>query len=292
VDWFNGLPLAQTHGDAYGIHSHHIFPQGLLYKNGFNVEDYTHRQLVNEIANRAFLTAESNLELSDTEPAEYLPQVEAKFPGAVTRQFIPMEAELWKVSRYREFLEVRRALIAKKLNEFMRSLVQEPDIPHHRPVTELIALGESVTLEFKSSLQWDMVQSRQNTGLRGSVLKTIAAFLNTDGGTLVIGVEDRGSVCGIGRDLNLLSGSKDRFAQLVSSLVFEHLGAGVTPRVRQRFEEVDGQTVCVVDVDRCSEPVFTKGEKGREFYVRVGNTTRALDTEETLRYLESRGSGG
>jgi hypothetical protein len=37
--------------------------------------------------------------------------------------------------------------------------------------------------------------------------------------------------------------------------------------------------------------VFTKTEKGREFYVRVGNTTRALDTEETLRYIEARGSG-
>src|SRR5690606_15097463 len=122
--------------------------------------------------------------------------------------------------------------------------------------------GESLTLEFKSSLQWDMVQGRQNTGLRGSILKTIAAFLNTDGGTLVIGVEDQGSVCGIGPDLNLVGGSKDRFAQLVSSLVFEHLGAGVAPCVRQRFEDVDGQVVCVVDVDRCNEPVFTKGEKG------------------------------
>ncbi|HXH24978.1 MAG TPA: DUF262 domain-containing protein [Vicinamibacterales bacterium] len=291
VDWFNGLPLAQTHGNAYGVHSHHIFPQALLYKNGFNVEDYTHRQLVNEIANRAFLTAESNLELSDTEPAAYLPEVEAKYPGALGRQFIPMDPGLWKVTRYRDFLEARRSLIAKKLNEFMRSLVREPDMPHHRPVTELIALGESLTLEFKSSVQWDMVQNRQNTALRVGVLKTIAAFLNTDGGTLVIGVEDRGSICGIEPDLRLLGGSRDKFGQLVSSLVFEHLGAGVTPCVRQRFEEVDGRTVCVVDVDRSSEPVFVKGERGREFYVRVGNTTRALDTEETLRYLESRGSG-
>ena len=291
IDWFNGLPLAQTHGEAYGIHSHHIFPQALLYKSGFKVEDYTHRQLVNEIANRAFLTAESNLELSDTEPAEYLPKVEASFPGALTRQFIPMDPELWKFRRYKDFLDARRALIAKKLNEFMRSLVHEPERPHHRPVVELISLGESVTLEFKSSLQWDVVQNRQNTGLRGSVLKTVAAFLNTEGGTLVVGVEDQGTVCGIAPDLGLLAGSKDRFAQLLSSLVFEHLGAGATPYMKQRFEDVDGRTVCVVDVDRSNEPVFTKGDKGREFFVRVGNTTRALDAEETLKYLESRGSG-
>lgn len=291
IDWFNGLPLAQTHGSSYNIQSHHIFPQALLYRSGFNVEDHTHRQLVNEIANRAFLTAESNFELSDTEPAKYLPEVEKRYPGALAKQFVPMTPDLWKVERYREFLEVRRSLIAKKLNEFMRSLVLEPETLHHRPVAELISLGESLTLEFKGSLQWDMVQNSKNTGLRISVLKTVAAFLNTEGGTLVIGVEDRGAVCGIDADLRLVGDSEDRFGQLVSSLFFDHLGAGATPYIRQRFENVDGRTVCVIDVGRSTEPVFAKTEKGREFYVRVGNTTRALDPEETLRYMESRGSG-
>jgi predicted HTH transcriptional regulator len=145
--------------------------------------------------------------------------------------------------------------------------------------------------EFRVDLKSTNVVNRQNTALRGSVLKTIAAFLNSEGGTLVIGVEDQGTVCGIEPDLNLLGGSKDKFEQLISSLVFEHIGAAVTPYLRLRLEDVEGHTVCVVDLERFAEPVFTKTEKGREFYVRVGNTTRALDTEETLRYIESRGSG-
>ncbi len=206
-------------------------------------------------------------------------------------QFVPMTPELWKVERYRDFLEARRALIAKKLNEFMHSLVLEPETPHHRPVIELISLGESVTLEFKSSLQWDLVQNKQNNGLRMSVLKTVAAFLNTEGGTLVIGVEDQGAVCGIEADLHVVGDSSDRFAQLLNSLFFEYLGAAATPYIRQRFESVDGRVVCVIDVGRSTEPVFAKTDKGREFYVRVGNTTRGLDAEETLRYTESRGSG-
>ena len=54
VDWRNGLPLVKTYGDAYRIHSHHIFPQSLLYAEaGFDRNDFTHRRLVNEIANRA-----------------------------------------------------------------------------------------------------------------------------------------------------------------------------------------------------------------------------------------------
>ena len=291
IDWFNGLPVAQTHGPSYGIQSHHIFPQALLYRNGLNADDHTHRQLVNEIANRAFLTAESNVELSDAEPSEYLAIIESRFPGSLARQFVPMTPELWKVERYRDFLEARRALIAKKLNEFMRTLVVEPERPHQRPVADLIQLGESVTLEFKSSLQWDMVHNKQNVGLRGSVLKTVAAFLNTEGGTLVIGVEDQGSVCGVQPDLHVLGDSQDRFVQLLSTLIFEHIGAAVTPNVRQRFETVDDRIVCVVDVERSAEPVFTKTEKGREFFVRVGNTTRPLDTEDAMRYIESRGSG-
>jgi hypothetical protein len=81
VDWFNGLPLGRTQGGAYSIQSHHIFPQALLYKSGWDAENHVHRQCVNEIANRAFLTAASNVELSDADPAIYLPRVNERFPG-------------------------------------------------------------------------------------------------------------------------------------------------------------------------------------------------------------------
>ena len=219
VDWFNGLPLGKTYGDAYRIHSHHVFPQSLLYsEGGFDRNDFTHKRLVNEIANRAFLTAESNISLSASRPEEYLPKVEENFPGALTKQFIPMEPALWRMDRYRDFLETHRDLIARKLNEFMNSLISEPEETHHRPVTDLIPLGESYTLEFKSTLQWDVVHDNQNKALRLSVLKTIAAFLNSQGGTLVIGVEDDGSIIGLAPDFKLLSGS-DRF-----KLITEHIG--------------------------------------------------------------------
>jgi hypothetical protein len=291
IDWCNGLPVAQTHGPTYDIHSHHIFPQAVLYRNGFDPDDHTHRQLVNEIANRAFLTADSNFDVSDAEPAAYLPKIEERFPGALAKQFVPIVPELWKVERYRDFLEARRALIAKKLNEFMHSMVSEPEKTHKRPVRELITLGESVTLEFKSTLQWDTIQNKQNTALRGSVLKTIAAFLNTEGGTLLIGVEDQGGILGIEYDLHLSNDSEDSFSQLLNTIMFQQLGAGAVPYIRQRFEAVNGNRVCVIEVDRSPEPVFVKSEKGREFFIRVGNTTRALDAEETMKYVESRGFG-
>ena len=157
VDWFNGVPLGVTHGSAYAMHSHHVFPQGLLYRSGWDSDNYMHRQAVNEIANRAFLTAASNMSLADANPADYLPEVESKYPGALASQFIPMDPILWHVTRYRDFLEARRELLALKMNEFRDALITEPEDIEHRSIEELIALGESLVLEFKSTLQWDVL---------------------------------------------------------------------------------------------------------------------------------------
>ncbi|MYE25383.1 MAG: DUF262 domain-containing protein [Gammaproteobacteria bacterium] len=288
VDWFNGLPLAQTHGTRYGIHSHHIFPQARLYaQDEWDSDNYMHRQVVNEIANRAFLTAETNIELSATPPADYLPAIEDRHPGALAAQFVPMDPQLWHIERFPDFLAARREIMARKLNEFMASLIDEPERTHQRPITDLISLGESYVLEFKSSLQWDAVKNEPNKALRQASLKTVNALLNSQGGTLVIGVEDDGSIYGLDRDLSLTRGSRDRFEQLVATLVADSMGASTAAYFKVRFEDVEERSVCVVDVERSPEPVFLTTPKGRVFYIRVGNTSRALDHEETLKYVEA-----
>jgi len=161
-----------------------------------------------------------------------------------------------------------------------------PEVVHKKPLTELIALGESATLEFKSTLQWDMVRNQINKDLRLSCLKTIAAFLNTAGGTLVIGVEDNGHVCGLDNDLKVARNSLDRFEQILTSLIADKIGPQYGHLIKIRFETVEDRTVCVIDVDRAAEPVFVKGPSGSQFYTRVGNTTRLLDPAETLSYVQ------
>ena len=85
----------------------------------------------------------------------------------------------------------------------MEAFISEPEITQERPISELIVLGDSVTLEFKSTLQWDVIHDQMNNNLRHSSLKTISAFLNTEGGTLIIGVEDDGTIFGLDNDLKL-----------------------------------------------------------------------------------------
>src|SRR5690606_7134738 len=71
----------------------------------------------------------------------------------------------------------------------------------HRNAEELIKRKESKTLEFKSTLRWSLKDDNQDDeGVTHAVLKTIAAFLNTEGGGLLIGVADDGSVVGIEHD--------------------------------------------------------------------------------------------
>ena len=288
VDWFNGISLTTPATDSYAIHSHHIFPQSELYQNGYSADSHLDRQMVNAIANRAFLSGPTNLSIGTQLPEDYLPEVNEQYPGALESQFIPMDSRLWKLDRYRDFLEARRSLLANGLNLMFENLISEDEDSSSRPISELIDMGEGMSLEFKSTLQWDVRQSKQNTILRFEVLKTLAAFLNSEGGTLLIGVEDSGHIFGLKKDLKLAKDSTDNFLQTLHSLVSDRIGIQFTPYVKTRIDAVEGKQICIVDVSKSPEYAFMSGLKRTEFFVRVGNTTRSLNPEETLAYTQHR----
>ena len=287
IDWFNGAPLENPHGKSYGIHSHHIFPQELLYQEGgLSRDNHVHRQLVNEIANRAFLTGDSNVALGAKRPTEYLPEIEAKYPGALQKQFIPLDSSLWETERYRDFLQRRRELIAHAFNGQMDHLLSEMEPTQKPSLSDLIQVGESASIEFKSTMRWDVQQNRVNKELQKVIAKTIGGLLNTEGGTLAIGVTDDESIYGIEADLESL-GRKDTdgYYQALIQLLDNHLGREFTPFVSARFENHDGKTVCLVDVESSPRPVFLRDGSAREFYIRSGNTTRPLDLEASHEYI-------
>ena len=117
-DWDSGVELSNSLlGKLSSLQMHHIFPKALLYKHGYSVSE------VNSLANFTFLTQETNLQVSDRNPAEYIESYAAKHPGVIESHWIPMDRELWKVENYREFLDARRQLLAKASNNFLESLV-------------------------------------------------------------------------------------------------------------------------------------------------------------------------
>ena len=289
VDWFNGVPLAKPQGKSYGIHSHHIFPQAVLYgEAGFSNENHIHQTVVNEIANRAFLTADSNWDLGALKPSEYLPKVEQKYPGALVKQFVPLDPALWQMDRYLDFLAERRKLIAKAFNSQMDRLLEDfaPTTVKPRVLEELIALGESSTLEFKSSLRWDVRTNQVNKDLQKVIAKAVAGFLNTEGGTLLIGVTDEGDLYGIDADVaSLPRRDVDGFQQALVQTLENHLGAEFVQFAKPRYDSSGGKSVCIVEIDSSPRPVYFRNGGETEFYVRAGNTTRPLDLQAAHDYI-------
>ena len=117
-DWGTGLPLkASLLGKMSRLEVHHIFPKVQLYKLKFK------RPEVNALANFCFLTKDTNLNISDRLPEEYFPEVEKAHPGALASQWIPTDPKLWKIEKFREFLEARKVLLAAELNRRMEELL-------------------------------------------------------------------------------------------------------------------------------------------------------------------------
>ena len=82
---------------------------------------------MNALANFCFLTKDTNLDISDRLPEDYFPEVEAAHPGALTSQWIPIDPALWKIERFRDFLEARKVLLAGELNRRMEELLHGDD---------------------------------------------------------------------------------------------------------------------------------------------------------------------
>ena len=280
-------PLHATHGANYAIHSHHIFPTSVLYLEGYEADNHLHKKLVNEIANRAFLTGSSNISLSNSKPADYLPAIEKRYPGGLAKQFVPTSPELWEPNRYEDFLQERRRLIAEAINALLDVLEADIETEVEKSARELAALGESPILEYKSSLRWDFRETQVNKALQKVIAKTVAGFLNTEGGTLLIGVADNGSIVGIENDLKTLSTpDADTFEQTFRNVLTDHLGPEYSHLVTSAYEVVDSMTVTRVAVEQSPKPVFPKDKGTTEFFVRIGNTTKPLDHEAMHDYIK------
>lgn len=147
---------------------------------------------------------------------------------------------------------------------------------------KLIAMGENEKLEFKSTLRWNLIAEKADRAIETSALKTIVAFLNTEGGTLLVGVKDDGSILGIDKDQFL---SEDKFLLHFSNLTNERIGRHYIEQIQYGLKEVNGKKILRVDCKPSPDPVFLKGS-GEEFYVRNGPSSVLLTTSEVLEYAK------
>lgn len=153
-------------------------------------------------------------------------------------------------------------------------------------IVELINMGESFNLEFKSTLRWNIKANRKDRFIEHASLKTIAGFLNSGGGTLLIGVRDDGTIEGIETD-NLKN--RDEFSLHFWKLIKASLGQDISNFIRTSFTEHNGRTIFAVQCSRSPRPVFMHQKNfDEEFYIRLGPSSAKLGIQETLRYIKHR----
>ena len=167
------------------------------------------------------------------------------------------------------------------------------------PIAEVAKLGESDSLEFKSSARWNMRVGKRDDAIETVIAKTVAAFMNSGGGTLLIGVDDDGRLIGLGPDYaTLKTPDADRFELWIRDLWRQRMGTNAATLPRLDFAEAtdpqDGyerQEVCRVTIPPSPHPVYLRGPKGKgeaELWVRVGNSTRHLEVVDAVQYVSTR----
>jgi uncharacterized membrane protein YeaQ/YmgE (transglycosylase-associated protein family) len=154
---------------------------------------------------------------------------------------------------------------------------------------QLIIGGENRAVEFKQTARWNIHSNQRDSKIELAIAKTIAGFLNADGGTLLIGVGDDGSTPGLHDDLNLMKQPDlDRYELWLGDHLERCLGKPALRNIRVTFELVNYEHVCRIDVRPSPDPVFLDepgGNREADMYVRMGNSTRKLLTDEALEYV-------
>ena len=185
----------------------------------------------------------------------------------------------------------RRITDDRSFGETVKNFLFDQYLRAHRQAEELIKRGESKTLEFKATLRWNLREDRQDDKvITHAALKTIAAFLNTEGGDLLIGVGDDGRIVGIEPDR---LDTDDKFMLHLAQVVRNGLGDRASTCIDPRTPIVEGKTVCLVSCQRSPEPVFLiwKGMEAApegDLYVRSGPGSVRLARASASEYIRTR----
>jgi hypothetical protein len=152
-------------------------------------------------------------------------------------------------------------------------------------ISDIIRSGESNTVEFKSSLRVNLHTNRPDPKIEHAVLKTIAAFLNTHGGTVVIGADDKGTALGLDNDGFQ---TEDKMNQHLANLIRDRLGPHHAFCLHPQFVDYDGKRLLIVRCDPAKSPAYVKEGNTEYFYVRTGATTSEVPVSKIHAFVKQR----
>lgn len=217
-----------------------------------------------------------------TDPAERA-RLRAELDGMVAHLYGLTEDEFRHILS--TFPLVKQEVKDAALEEFRRQAPMPGD-----PVTSaLIALGETEQVEFKATARYTAMANGADPEREKVIVKAVAGFLNAKGGTLLVGVHDKGKVLGIQPDLGTLGkSSPDGFELWLRQKLADTIGQLGNGLVQVSFPQVDGKVICRLDVEPSPKEVWVK-ERGTDIlYVRIGNSTHPLSGRDLTEYVRQR----
>lgn len=152
-------------------------------------------------------------------------------------------------------------------------------------VREMIERGESKRREFKSTMRVNLHTNKPGKEIETAWLKGVAAFLNTDGGTLLLGVNDAGAITGLEVDK---FENEDHCQLHFKNLIAQQIGAEFSKYIEFRTVTLEGKLVGIAECQRSNEPVFLKHPKGESFFIRNGPSSDELPVSQALDYIKNR----
>ncbi|MDB9703744.1 putative DNA binding domain-containing protein [Rhodospirillales bacterium] len=254
---FHWFEKAANQGNAEAQHN-----LGIMYENGEGVEADSNR------AAFWYKKADENNVESVQQTAEIIP-----FPSSDIS------------SRHRE--EVVEKIEHEEIHKE----------PNRDILNELIKSGENSTTEFKSSARWDYGLLEKNTDLELAVVREVTAFMNSQGGQLLVGVRDDGKILGIENDIDLMGiKTRDRYQQWLMDTFRNCIGKVAAANISVSFYELDSKDICIIEAEPSELPVFItppiKKYKGEfrdklidEFFIRSGNSVDILSKPECIDYV-------
>lgn len=175
-------------------------------------------------------------------------------------------------------LKIIRAL-AKKVTNYLRSREQIS-------TRELIANGENDYVEFKASMRWNAQSKSKDKVIEHAILKTVCAFMNTKGGTLLIGVADNLDIIGIGQDR---FENTDKILLHITKLIKERISPLHIEFVKFEIEHLEGKNILRIDCEAATVPAYLQEKHNVEsFYVRTGPSTSLLKVSQIYDYIRRR----
>jgi len=277
------------------LERHHLFPKAYLGSIGVSKKQW------NAIANMSFVDWPENTSIGSKSPSEYLPSMKDLIPSNRWEKQTYHHAlpRGWEQLDYHSFLEKRQRLMAKIVREGFNRIDQNNYYDrqnyniaiNERAIGDLLEAGESQTLEFKSTARYSLQAAMPDKRMEHAIVKTVCGFLNSDGGILLIGVDDEGRILGLKDDLATFSRTNlDQYELWLRQRLETDLSHSTAGVLEIEFPAISGRRVCKVSVEPAGAPVFAKPSEGNlpknDFWVRKGNATKQLYGYQRLSYIQ------